>query len=457
MSDSILVVHPFWDFWTSAVAWDLRVDRQDLLDHASTELGRYATVVRSILVASPEEAERAVDGCPSVDAVVVVSSMAVPPATGMAVLDRLPGLPVLIWAVSRNRSMALDFSHSDITTAGSTVGAPMVASALTRQGRPFRVVASTLQDPGELGSAVASAVAAGRIRRARLLRIGEAMPGYTTVVPPEVGWYGMGPTVIDLPAAEFAHRGRAVDPAVVAGTVADIEASSTIAADVDPIGLARAAAAEVVLRAALREYDCVAGAVNCHVDALRPDPRFGIAPCLALGRLTSEGYPFTCTGDLVTAVAMLAVQALGLPTLYHEVEALDHDRDEALLANTGEYDRRLCGGEPLELVPNVWFEKDPVTAPCALFSIPPGPASLVGFVFAPKPRFVVAEGEFTGRRAPHTGTPNAGFRFSGGAVGHAWARWAQAGVVHHSAATNDHVADRIEAIAHHLGSEFVRI
>jgi L-arabinose isomerase len=197
--------------------------------------------------------------------------------------------------------------------------------------------------------------------------------------------------------------------------------------------------------------------VNCHVAELRPDPGFGIAPCLALGRLTSEGYPFTCTGDLVTAIAMLAVQALGLPTLYHEVEALDHDHDEAILANTGEYDRRLCGDSAIDVVPNIWFEHDPINAPCARFSIPPGPASLVGFVFGPKPRFVVAEGVFTGRESPQTGTPNAGFRFSSGTVGPTWARWAQAGVVHHSAATNAHVADRIEAIAHHLGAEFVRV
>lgn len=457
MPGSILVVHPYWDFWAGSVEWDLRADRAELLSLASAELSRHATVARAVLVADPGDAEEAVRDCGHVDAIVVLASMAVPPATGLAVLDRLPGVPVVVWAVSRNERMSSDFGHSDITTTGSTVGAPMVASALARQGRPFVVVASSLQRPGDIGRTVATATAAGRVRRARILRIGEPMPGYTTVVPPPDRLTTLGPTIHDLSPQELAGRVREVDLAAVSETLASISSSTRSSDGLDQVAFARAAATELVLRAALSELDCAAGALNCHVSGLRLDPAFGIAPCLALGRLTSEGYPFTCTGDILTTVAMLAVQALGLPTLYHEVEALDHDTDEAILANTGEHDARLCSDPQVEIVPNVWFEKDPLTAPCARFSIAAGPASLVGFVFAPEPRFVVAEGEFTGRRSPRAGTPNAGFRFSSGPVGSAWAAWAEAGVIHHAAATNALVADRIEEMAKHLGAQFTRV
>ncbi len=457
MPGSVAVIHPYWDFWSSSVPWDLRSDREELLADAVTELGHHADVVRSALVSEPTDARRFVAGLDGIDAVVVVSSMAVPPATGMSVLDLLPDLPVVIWAVSRVGALPPGFSHSDITTAGSTVGAPMLASALARQGRPFDVVASTLEDPGGIGTAVQCATAAGRVRQARLLRIGEPISGYTTVVPPEGEGHGFHPTLVELPAEDLAGRTRGADSEQVARTVADIEQTFTIAAGVDPVGLQRVAAAEVALREVLEEHGCSGGALNCHVAALRPHADFGIAPCLALGRLTSEGLPFTCTGDVLTALAMLAVQALDLPTLYHEIEALDHDRDEAILANTGEHDRRLCGDGRVDLIPNVWYEHDPITAPCAMFTIPPGPASLVGFVFAPTPRFVVAEGEFTGRRSPSTGTPHAGFRFHSGSVGEAWARWAATGVIHHSAATNAHVGDRIRVLAQHLGTEFVSV
>lgn len=457
MPGRVLVLHPYWDFWESSVAWDLRADREDLLDQACRILGTHCEVVRSRVVATSDDAESAVQGLADIDAIVVVSTMAAPPAHSMLALDRRPRDPVVVWALSRGRTLSQDFGHTDITTAGSTVGAPMIASALARQGRAYRVVASTLEEPGLIGGAVRGAVAAGRVQRARLLRIGDAIPGYSMVVPPEGAWDTFGPTVVDFSPNDFALQASQADPGEVASVIGAIEGSAVIDDGVDRLGLTRAAAVEVALRAAVREFDCVGGAINCHVAALRPSPKFGIAPCLALGRLTSDGYPFTCTGDLVTALAMVAVQSLELPTLYHEIEALDYERNEAILANTGEYDRRLCGSEPLEVIRNVWFDKDPIPSPSARFSIPAGPASLVAFTFAPRPRFVVAEGSFTGRRAPETGTPNAGFRFASGPLDEAWARWAQAGVVHHSAATNAHVADQVETLAHHLGAEFVRV
>lgn len=454
---SILAIHPYWSFWESSVPGDLRRDRQEFLDEAVAVLSRSADVVRAVLLPDPQDAPAALADLPAVDAVVVVASMAVPPATGMAALDLVPGVPVVVWAVSRRRGLSEDFSHSDVTTEGSTVGGPMIASALARAQRRFTVLASTLEDPGAIGDEVVAAVAAGRLGRARLLRIGAAQPGYTTVVPP-VGTPALpGLEVVDLLPAEFARRVQAVDRADISRTVSAIAAESRVSPDVDPIGLDRAAAAEVVLREALEQTGCVAGMINCHDAALRPSPEFGIAPCLALGRLTSDGMPFTCTGDVLTSVAMLAVQSLGHPSLYHEVEALDHDRDEAILANSGEHDRRLCSDPLMDVAPNAWYAHDPVTAPCARFSIEAGPAALVAFVYAPTPRFVVAEGTFTGRRSPATGTANAGFRFSSGPVGEAWARWAAAGVTHHSAATNAHVADEIARVARHLGVEFVSV
>ena len=200
-----------------------------------------------------------------------------------------------------------------------------------------------------------------------------------------------------------------------------------------------------------------AGVINCHVPELRLDPGAGVAPCLALGRLTSRGVPFTCSGDVVTSVAMLAVRALGHPTLYHEIEAVDFVSDEVLLANTGEHDLGLCSGRP-RLGANLWYESDPVTGPCASFGVDAGPASLVALTLTPAgPRWVVADGAFTGRDAPLTGTPHAGFRFASGHVERAWPRWAAAAVTHHSVATNARLSEDIQLVSMHLGAEAVLI
>jgi L-arabinose isomerase len=457
MRGDVLLIEPYWDFWESAVEGDLRADRESLLAAAAEVVAAHANVARAVVVDSDQSAPEVVAGLGEVHAVVVVSSMAAPPATAMAVLDLLPGVPVVIWAVSRSEAQKEGFSHSDVTTEGSTVGAPMVGSALARLGRPFSVVASSIEAPGAIAAETRRAVAAGRVSRSRILRVGDAMPGYTTVVAPPGGLDSLGISLVDVPAQDFARLTRQVTEADVARAVDAIRTDLVEVGEIDEEGLRRAAAAEVVLRRIVSEHGCAAGAFNCHLAALRPDPGFGIAPCLALGRLTTAGTPFTCTGDVLTSIAMLIVQSLGLPTLYHEVEALDHDTDEAILANSGEHDARLCGGSAPSLVENVWYRNDPITAPCVRFTIPAGPASLVGFVFAPDARLVVAEGAFTGRAAPDTGTPHAGFRFATGTVAEAWARWCQAGVVHHSAATDAHVADDLAGVARHLGVELVRV
>ena len=457
MTGQVLVIQPYWEFWESSVPGDLRADRQRLLEDALTVIEQCVTVSRAALVDSDLGADDVVSGLGRIHAVVVVASMAAPPSTAMAVLDLLPGVPVVIWAVSRHQALNHDFSHSDVTTEGSTVGGPMVGSALARQGRPFSVVASTIEEPGAITTEIRRAVAAGHVSRSRILRVGEPIPGYTTVVAPPGELESLGITIVDVPAHDFARLTREAADADVETAVGSIRQNFVAVGDIDGEGLSRVAAAELVLRRMVSDGGVAAGAFNCHVAALRPDPGFGIAPCLALGRLTTDGTPFTCTGDVLTSIAMLVVQSLGLPTLYHEVEALDHDTDEAILANSGEHDARLCGDSPPSLVTNAWYRDDPITAPCARFTVPAGPASLVGFVFAPHARLVVAEGGFTGREAPSTGTSHAGFRFASGTVGDAWARWCRAGVLHHATATHAHVADDVAGVARHLGVEFVRV
>ena len=53
---------------------------------------------------------------------IVLQTMAVPPAFAGAALDALPLLPVVVWTAHRHRRVERAFSHGDITTEGATVG-----------------------------------------------------------------------------------------------------------------------------------------------------------------------------------------------------------------------------------------------------------------------------------------------------------------------------------------------
>jgi len=455
MIPRIALIHPYWDFWESSVPGDLRADRAALLADARAVLGGAADIEISHLLSPGDDLGDLGRRCAMVDAIIIVSTMAAPPAAVMAVLEIAHRPAVVIWALSRDTDLPTAFTHSDITTRGSTVGAPMIASALTRTGRPFDVVLTSLDEPEAAVAAVRRAGAAGLLKRSTVLRVGAPIPGYTSVDVPDDALQAMGIRVVRHEASELAARAREVTLPVVQDTVESLRKEFAVDPGVSAEALDRCARIEVALDQIVTETGANAGVINCHVPALRLDPVAGVAPCLALGRLTSRGIPWTCAGDVVTSVAMLAVRALGYPTLYHEVEAVDFSTDEVLLANTGEHDLGLCAGRA-RLIPNVWFTDDRVTGPCATFQLRAGPASLVAFTFTSAgPRWVVAEGAFTGREAPLTGTPHSGFRFASGHVAESWVRWAAAGVTHHSVATNALLGQDIKAVARHLNTDVV--
>jgi L-arabinose isomerase len=201
-----------------------------------------------------------------------------------------------------------------------------------------------------------------------------------------------------------------------------------------------------------------AGAINCHVPEIRFGDEVGIAPCFALGRQTSRGIPWACAGDVVTAVAMLTVKLLGGAAQYHELEALDYETGELVVASSGEHDLAFAGERP-RLIRNLWYDADRRCGACACFAAPAGEATLVGFteLDAPEPgyRYIVAPGEFTGTGWPEVGTPYAAFRFRSGPAVEAWTRWCRAGANHHSAATTGDYSGAVASVARFLGVEAV--
>lgn len=77
---------------------------------------------------------------------------------------------------------------------------------------------------------------------------------------------------------------------------------------------------------------------------------------------------------------MLVARQLGGAVLYHEIEAIDFETGEVVIANSGENDLGWClSGVRPRLIPNPWYRKDPVAGTCAWSELPAGPATLVGF------------------------------------------------------------------------------
>jgi L-arabinose isomerase len=461
------VILPFWTLWEHTAGPTFRADRMALARAVAGDLAGIVDPVAVAEIASGDDGASAGGRFADLDVevVLVLQTMAVPAAWTMAALERLPGVPVVIWALHETGTVDRHFDHGSITTQGATVGAPMLSNLLSRADRPFELVLARRADPAgivRVREALRLAGIARGIARSRLGRIGRPLEGYAHVDVDDVALRdATGIELVAVDPDEVVDRFRAIPDANVRALEAEVRGSWQFEGDPTPDSLDRSLRAALALEAVADAHHLDGGAFNCHVPQFRFGEPIGIAPCWGLGRLTSAGRPFTCTGDIVTAVAMLTTKRLGGAAVYHEIEAIDYDTGEVVIANSGEHDLAwLAPGMTPRLRPNDWFcGKDPHCGVCAAFEPAAGPATLVGFTPHPRARggfrYVVARGALTSRTFPETGTVNGAFRFRDGPVEVAWARWAGAGVNHHSSATPGDLSGEVEVVARHLGIEAV--
>ena len=463
----LAVALPYWSFWEASVAGDLREAKSAVLQRAVTMLQPHADVVLETVVASREDGQQlaALARERGAESLLILQTMAVPPAYLDAALRILPELPLIIWAVGPPASLPQPFDHGAITTEGATVGVPMLTNLLVRRNRPFQLVFGPLDDAATLrrvGDVASAAAAASGLSRARIGQVGQPPDGYDSVkLDPTRLLQQTGMSVVPIEPAEVRDLYQQVSADRLDALRKETEAGYDIDASARGDSLDRSLRLAGAMDELVVRHGLDAGAMNCHVPEIRFGKPIEITPCFALGRLTSAGVPWSCAGDTLTAIAMLCVKRLGGGALYHEVEALDAATGEFVLANTGEHDLAFAGARRPRLVCNGWFEKDAHCGVCAHLSPPAGPATLVGFteLDAPRPRYrlIAAAGEFTDRSWPAISTPSASFRFRGQNPGDAWIRWCRAGVNHHSAATPGDFVNRLEHLAALMGCEFVAV
>jgi L-arabinose isomerase len=330
----------------------------------------------------------------------------------------------------------------------------MLTSVLVREGRPFELLVGRIDDEATRGAvleALRGAAAATRVRGARVARIGQPQDGYACVDSPDALLARkLGVEVVRLAPADVKRAYDEVSPARVDEVLRETHELYEVQVDGD--GLTRSIRAACAVEDIVNRYELSAGAMNCHVPEIRLGG-VGIAPCFALGRSATRGVPWSCTGDVLTAIALLVSKSLGGAAQYHELESYDYETGEFVVASSGEHDLGLAPGVRAPLVRNEWFASDPCVGACACFSAPAGAATLLALAdIGGGYRLIAAEGDFTGRAFPATGTANAGFRFHRGLPG--WLEWCRLGANHHSSATRGAHGAAAAACARFLGIEF---
>lgn len=401
------------------------------------------------LITSDDDGRRAnreLRGRP-LDAVVFAPTMAAPPSHAIVALDGIDA-PVVIWNAPLVTELGTDLTQAEATVNSTQVAAVMVANALVRVGRAFSTVTAAPADHDameRLRRTVRGAAAAQSLRGTVALAVGEPIPGYLDVEATDAELEQLGVKAVRVAAAELEEAFTAAVPERGAGWRAEADERS-----------AQLAGALVAL---VERHGASYGTVNCHGPCFRRNEVVGIPACFAVSLLAERDVPFSCTGDLPTALALRIARTLAGAALYCEFYAPEHSSGLMLLAAGGEGDPALADPEhPIRVEPNAHYPGVNGLGSGVAFALAPGPATVLSLSPAPGTwRLAWATGEIVETRYPRMGGPNAMFRFDSGGAGEAGERWISSGATHHNALAPGRLDVELEALASAIGVTSVRV
>lgn len=443
-----------------------RRDREGHVARVRELLSAYGTVHATDLIDSDDSGRAAGKRLTEhdLDLLVCAPTMAAPPSYTLAALEQLPNAPIVVLGIQESEAVPDDYDTKEATRRSLPVGLVMLTNTLVREGRPFSTFLGSWDDPDlaeSVDTVMRGALAAARVKGARLLSIGNPIPGYADIeaTASELSLLGVDVMEVDREMLNEAFAG--VSDSAVARQV-ELEMESADSVEVDDEVLQRSARLACAMRDLCASEGVVGGAVNCHGSVLRWNPGVGITACLGVSRLSAEGLPFACTGDIPTAIALILGKATAGSALYCELYQLDIAHDWVLVANGGEGDFNARDRtRPVSLLTEDHYMGDRGPGTAVAFSLPVGEATLISLssLDAAKGgwRLVVAEGEIIGSQHPEMEGPNGMFRFSHGSVQGAFQRWSMAGATHHAALIPGAQGYSLRGASALLGIEFYSV
>jgi L-arabinose isomerase len=387
------------------------------------------------------------------DVVLLIPTMATPPAAIVQLAEQCQA-PIVIAAGHGLSEITQAYDMPELCRHSTNMGATMIGSMIRRHSQIRRpiLVSGFLDDPTfheRVRLAVATAALAGRFAGLRIGRLGLPMPGYDHVGlgPDEAGQSGF--SIVDVKIGEWAQRVADVTEKDIAGFIHDWLPGNTPAridyAASDDLNRATRLALALDRLASDLELDC--GTLACRGE-FGVGLENGAIGCLATRLMTGSGRPFSATGDVVTAIAMLVGKVLGGATLYCELDAVDRARDAFLVANTGEGDFGWCPPDGFAFIrPAKAHSGREVSGVVLCHELSSGPATMIGATLDLTQSERLKLLAFSGKTLEPTRTglniTNAWFEPKQKPALAVFDAWANAGANHHGALSRGELAEAV--------------
>lgn len=372
------------------------------------------------------------------DGIVLLPTMASPPEYAWTVAEACPDTPLLVVCGQESARVPHPYDTDRATERSAPVGAMMVTNVLARQGRQYAMVTGDVNGQAVeagLSEWLAGLGAAVAVRSLRVGAFGEPIPGYDDVVTTPAELEAIGVELVQVTSGDLEERYGEATPA----SYDDLIEALGVEPDSSSVGeevLERSLRLWSTLRSLTLDLQLEAGTVNCHGQLFRDNKTIGITACTAVTALSSQGIPFSCTGDVPTAIALAVGNLIAGAALYGELYQLDIEENWVLFANGGEGDVRCAASTPRLLHEDHYAgEHGPGVA--VAFDVEPGPAMLLSLTPQPTAEggwaLVAAAGEIVGADHPELEGPHGRFRFANHEVRNGFEAYAKAGATHHSA------------------------
>jgi L-fucose isomerase-like protein len=427
-----------------------RLARTCDLEPSGGDVGRW-------LVESEREAHDAGErfAAARVDAVVVAPALAAFGGLAWTALELLPRTPVAIWQPPLADTVPAGYEIGSLIRHSAGLSVMAIGNTLARHARAYRVFYGPEAGSDDLAPGLETfcrvAAVATTLRAGTLLRMGSVFPAMTDVTMDGATWRAeMGGRIVDIGTRELHARFARVDAGRVDVRLQQCGGVSRTGLSEEE--LTRSVRLALALEEAAIEHDAIGGAFNCHGDNCLRHADIGVTACLGVSWMAGAGRPFSCTGDLPTAVALVIAKQLSGTAIYGELDFVDVRRDCVLLANGGEHDVAV-DGDGYALFGNENFAGEAGRGASIAALAPIGPTTLISFTPLDgvdghvRYRVVAADGAIETDDRPSLRGFHAAFRFANSSASQAFVRWCEAGATHHLAVAVGHWCDAVAILA----------
>jgi len=367
--------------------------------------------------------------------------------------------PVLVWNTQQIEFLPENADFDLIMVNSGMAGVPEMTSALLRMGRPFWMVTSMTDDPQgqeQLAGYIAAAGVMRRLKAARIAIVGHAFEGMTDLMVDQLSLRQyVGPVCWPVePEKVSAAMGEVPEKDVKALVKKE---SGRYEIDMDAAQFERSCRLALALEKITRDgkFDALASFDQVWLT----DPRVGIIPAYATGRLCELGFPCSTEADITTVTAMLILQEIAGKATFLENYVIDFKQEAMILSHDGHGNPALAARPAdVTLKHSPYYKGVNGFGASFEYAYAPGPVTNLSLVnVGGRWRLNIAEGESVAIRPRPVAAPQMLFKPKSLNIRDWCDAWCKAGSPHHMALSYGHLSAAIRTYAAMQGLDVVEI